>query len=144
MRQTIIINFPKLMGSLNENHKSDYIIRLYRTRCNLLLLKRDDTVEDIYGAQGNYEYRIGGNNGQVDEDVVAAVVSNIEKIVYSTVQQDRDREARLRRAFEEDSPIYSYGINDISFKFEEGDWFITFQFAGHLLEEEYVVNVTKV
>ena len=141
MEQEVKINFPTLLGKLNENHKSDYVIHLCRTKCNLELLKRDD---GAYGACGKYEYRIGGNNGQIDEDVVAAVVANISKIVYSTVKENDGASAPLNLKY-----VYSCGnvaqngISYVDFKFELGDWFINFEFVGHLLEAEYVINVSK-
>lgn len=152
MDQNIVnIKFPNVLGKLNGNHKSDFNVRLYRVKCSLTLLKKNDA----YGAGGNYEYRIGGNNGQVDEDVVAAVVGNIEKIVFSTAKKEEEigeenSSERFKRVHnapkslrDANMNIPAYGVSDVTFKYEDGDWYINFDFTGHLLEAEYVINVNR-
>lgn len=145
MENTVNIKLPSILGVLNESRKMDYTVRMCRTKCNLILLKKGAS----YGASGTYEYRMGGNNGQVDEDVAAAVVSELNRIVNKTAASDdsNSSDAIYEKVYDatdgEDGGIPPQGVSNVSFRFEEGDWYVKFDFTGHLLESEYVINVIK-
>ncbi len=143
MERTTNIHFPEIMGSLNEARKTDYTIRLCRTKCNLVPMKKGSA----YCASGSYEYRIGGNSGQVDEDVAAAIVCNIREIISSIELNDKEDAELYKPAY---YGIYStsvrktiVGVSEVEFRFENGDWYISFNYVGQLLEAEYVVNVSR-
>ena len=145
MENTVNIKLPSILGKLNESRKIDYTVRMCRTKCNLILLKKGEA----YGASGTYEYRMGGNNGQVDEDVAAAVVSELSRIVNKTATSDNSNPSdaiyeKVHDATDgEEDDIFPQGVSNVSFMFEEGDWYVKFCFTGHLLESEYVINVSK-